>query len=33
MALGLAFIGAAVTRLELFEMLSAQTFAIAAGSA
>jgi hypothetical protein len=33
MALGLAFIGAAVTRLELFEMLSAQTFAIVAGFA
>ena len=33
MATGLAFVGAAVTRLELFELLSADTFAIVLGSA
>ena len=33
MATGLAFVGAAVTRLELVELLSADTFAIVLGSA
>jgi hypothetical protein len=33
MAVGLALIGAAVTRLDLFETLGAETFAVAAGFA